>query len=155
MCLQLDIENSHVKRLDDALRLYFEPESLEGYTLESTKETIEAKKHCTLDKLPRVLILNLKRFAYNPETQACSKISKQIDYPEELLIHLNFLSSQNIAPTREQRSYKLTAVRDAHSFCSGFGCFSFAAAADLKSVSMQCFLSNTPVSATTQTSARW
>ncbi|KAJ8904904.1 hypothetical protein NDN08_001418 [Rhodosorus marinus] len=110
MCLQLDIENSHVLRLEDALTLYFEPESLEDYTLESSKETVEAKKHYTLDRLPRVLILNLKRFSYNPEARQGTKIMKRIDYPEELDIQLSFLSSNFVAPTPEQRKYKLTSV---------------------------------------------
>mmetsp|Transcript_10848 Transcript_10848/g.33267 ORF Transcript_10848/g.33267 Transcript_10848/m.33267 type:complete len:635 (-) Transcript_10848:236-2140(-) len=110
MCLELGIENSHVLRVEDALQLYFEPESLEGYMLESTKETVEAKKHNTLDRLPRALILNLKRFSYNAETRIGAKITKKVEFGEELVIQNNSLSSNKIAPAKEQRTYKLTAV---------------------------------------------
>jgi len=114
MCLQLEIDRPIVKVLDDALRLFFEPESLEGYKSESTKEAVDAKKHFFIDRLPPILILQLKRFSYDSETQTLAKISKRISYPEELYIQPSFFSSASLVPKKEDRMYQLSAVVTHH-----------------------------------------
>jgi len=114
MCLQLEIDRPVVRELDDALRLYFEPESLEGYMLEATEQAVEAKKHFTIEALPEILVLHLKRFSYNSETFTLSKITKRITYPEELYIQSSFFASPTIAPTKEDRMYTLSAVVTHH-----------------------------------------
>lgn len=111
LCLQLDVDGGGLVRgLRDALRLYFEPEALEGFTSESTRQAVEARKHVTLDRLPQVLILHLKRFAHNAATGALTKISRSVEYPETLYVEPGLLSSISVAPATDHRSYALTGV---------------------------------------------
>eukprot|EP00168_Porphyra_purpurea_P009256 TRINITY_DN2238_c0_g1_i6.p1 TRINITY_DN2238_c0_g1~~TRINITY_DN2238_c0_g1_i6.p1 ORF type:complete len:546 (+),score=115.46 TRINITY_DN2238_c0_g1_i6:1351-2988(+) len=111
LCLQLDVDGGGLVRgLRDALRLYFEPEALEGFTSESTRQAVEARKHVTLDRLPQVLILHLKRFAHNAATGALTKISRSVEYPETLYVEPGLLSSLSVAPATDHRSYALTGV---------------------------------------------
>lgn len=111
LCLQLDVDRGGVVRgLRDALRLYFEPEALEGFTSESTRQAVEARKHVTLDRLPQVLILHLKRFAHNAATGALTKIARAIEFPETLYVEPGLLSSISVAPHADHRAYALTGV---------------------------------------------
>lgn len=111
LCLQLDVDRGGLVRgLRDALRLYFEPEALEGFTSESTRQAVEARKHVTLDRLPQVLILHLKRFAHNAATGALTKISRAIEFPETLYVEPGLLSSISVAPATDHRAYALTGV---------------------------------------------
>lgn len=111
LCLQLDVDRGGLVRgLRDALRLYFEPEALEGFTSESTRQAVEARKHVTLDRLPQVLILHLKRFAHNAATGALTKIGRAIDFTETLYVEPGLLSSISVAPATDHRAYALTGV---------------------------------------------
>lgn len=111
LCLQLDVDRGGLVRgLRDALRLYFEPEALEGFTSESTRQAVEARKHVTLDRLPQVLILHLKRFAHNSATGALTKIARAIEFPETLYVEPGLLSSISVAPATDHRAYALTGV---------------------------------------------
>lgn len=111
LCLQLDVDRGGLVRgLRDALRLYFEPEALEGFTSESTRQAVEARKHVTLDRLPQVLILHLKRFAHNAATGALTKIGRAIEFPETLYVEPGLLSSISVAPATDHRAYALTGV---------------------------------------------
>lgn len=111
LCLQLDVDRGGLVRgLRDALRLYFEPEALEGFTSESTRQAVEARKHVTLDRLPQVLILHLKRFAHNAATGALTKIARAIEFPETLYVEPGLLSSISVAPASDHRAYALTGV---------------------------------------------
>lgn len=46
---------------------------------------VEVSRRVTLEKLPPVLVLHLKRFVYE-KTGGCQKLVKNIDYPVDLEI---------------------------------------------------------------------
>lgn len=50
-----------------------------------TVSQVEVSRRVTLEKLPPVLVLHLKRFVYE-KTGGCQKLVKNIDYPVDLEI---------------------------------------------------------------------
>lgn len=54
-------------------------------TLAATLSQVEVSRRVTLEKLPPVLVLHLKRFVYE-KTGGCQKLVKNIDYPVDLEI---------------------------------------------------------------------
>lgn len=75
--IQLDISSSHVNLVEQALKLFVAPEMI-AYGLS------EARKQTLIDRLPRVLILQLKRFLY--VSSCIEKIRKPVSYPHEMEI---------------------------------------------------------------------
>lgn len=51
----------------------------------ATLSQVEVSRRVTLEKLPPVLVLHLKRFVYE-KTGGCQKLVKNIDYPVDLEI---------------------------------------------------------------------
>ncbi|KAF3080357.1 hypothetical protein TWF569_001659 [Orbilia oligospora] len=107
--LQLDIQNSNIHSIVDALRQISIPEQLQGGDFKSARgASASATKQAFIDSLPPVLILHLKRFQYN-NTGGTQKIWKSIGYPLDLEI-----PSEALSPTRRSSAqparYKLTSV---------------------------------------------
>lgn len=107
--LSLDIESGMIRDVEHALTAYFEPERLEGYTVERVRggghETVDARKQVLLHTAPQVLILHLKRFSHNSVTGALNKVSRQMPFPEMLEV-----PSQVVYGGGGKRRYGLTAV---------------------------------------------
>lgn len=110
LSLSLDVESGFVRDIEESLVAYFEPEVLEGYTLESSSETVDARIHVQLEQLPKVLILHLKRFSHNTVTGVFSKVTRRMNYPEFLEIPAKLLASTSVAPSVTDRMYRLTSV---------------------------------------------
>jgi len=107
--LQLNIQDEHVNTLADALSQNFANEKLDGYICSKTKKEIEATRILSLEELPPVLILHLKRFVYDGKTGGAQKIMKQIDFGVDLEISKSILSAECRA-SNKQRQYKLFSV---------------------------------------------
>nr|BAE34291.1 unnamed protein product [Mus musculus] len=107
--LQLDIQSDKIRTVQDALESLVARESVQGYTTK-TKQEVEVSRRVTLEKLPPVLVLHLKRFVYE-KTGGCQKLVKNIDYPVDLEISRELLSpgikNKNF---KCQRTYRLFAV---------------------------------------------
>ncbi|XP_038609708.1 ubiquitin carboxyl-terminal hydrolase 10 isoform X1 [Tachyglossus aculeatus] len=107
--LQLDIQSDKIRTVQDALESLVARESVQGYTTK-TKQEVEISRRVTLEKLPPVLVLHLKRFVYE-KTGGCQKLIKNIDYPVDLEISKELLSpgvkSKNF---KGHRTYRLFAV---------------------------------------------
>lgn len=99
LSLQLDIQYHQIAHVRDAL-LHFTHE--EQITLNDT----ECYRRETLESLPPVLILHLKRFIFN-ET-GCQKFHKEIDFDFDLTIQDSMLSP--CAKASAERNYKLFAI---------------------------------------------
>lgn len=85
--LSLDIESGMIRDVEHAFCAYFEPEYLEGYTMEGTKGlAVDARKQVLLMQTPQVLILHLKRFSHNSVTGALNKVSRDLAFPEILRV---------------------------------------------------------------------
>merc|ERR1719384_1276771 len=61
--LQLDIQSENILSVDDALAANFSSEQLDGYICSRTRQEVEPSR--SLEELPPILILHLKRFVYS------------------------------------------------------------------------------------------
>lgn len=109
--LQLDIQSPAVHSVADALRENFSPERLDGYACPISKEVVEAERTLSLEKLPPILILHLKRLVYDGSTQDSRKIMKRIKFDVGLEVEPGLMSSAG-GPlyTAKQRQYRLFSV---------------------------------------------
>ena len=109
--LQLDIQSEKVKNVNDALRNVFDTEALDGYVCSATKKEVEASRSLSLESLPPILILHLKRFIYDENSGGGQKLLKPLDFPVDLEIVRDILSPNNKNKFHnKQRMYKLFAV---------------------------------------------
>ncbi|KAG1952555.1 ubiquitin carboxyl-terminal hydrolase 10 isoform X4 [Pimephales promelas] len=107
--LQLDIQSEKIRTVQEALEILVARESVQGYTTKS-KQEIEISRRVTLEELPPVLVLHLKRFVFE-KTGGCQKLVKNIDYPVDLEISKDLLSPGVRGKTfKGQRTYRLFAV---------------------------------------------
>lgn len=107
--LQLDIQSEKIRTVQEALEALVARESVQGYTTKS-KQEIEISRRVTLEELPPVLVLHLKRFVFE-KTGGCQKLIKTIDYPVDLEISKDLLSPGVRGKIfKGQRTYRLFAV---------------------------------------------
>uniref|UniRef100_A0A8D0GQ86 Ubiquitin carboxyl-terminal hydrolase n=1 Tax=Sphenodon punctatus TaxID=8508 RepID=A0A8D0GQ86_SPHPU len=107
--LQLDIQSDKIRTVQDALESLVARESVQGYTTK-TKQEVEISRRVTLEELPPVLVLHLKRFVYE-KTGGCQKLIKNIEYPVDLEISKELLSpGVKSKILKGQRTYRLFAV---------------------------------------------
>lgn len=86
--LQLIIENQWEKiyndRLEKSFISYLKPEKLEGsnqYECPLLNKKVDALRGARFFKLPKVLVLNLNRFTYDPHTYSRIKLSNFMSFP--------------------------------------------------------------------------
>ncbi len=65
-------------------------------------------KYTTIGRLPMILIIQLKRFVYQKETNRIEKVQKYISYPERLVIPRNCYSTHE--HDGSQPTYRLLGV---------------------------------------------
>ena len=107
--LQLDIQDDSITSVGDALIQNFASEKLDGYICSKTKKEIEAFRNLSLEELPPILILHLKRFVYDGMTGGVQKVMKPIQFSVDLEISKSILSAECRA-NNKQRQYKLFSV---------------------------------------------
>jgi len=107
--LQLDIQDQAIQSVTDALGQNFANEKLDGFICSKTKKEIDATRILSLEELPSILILHLKRFVYDGQTGGVQKIMKQIEFGVDLEISKSILSAECRASPK-QRQYKLFGV---------------------------------------------
>lgn len=83
--LQLDIGAAHVNNIVDALKGLTRSETLHGDFNSPRGPGLAATKQVTIETLPQILILHLKRFQYD-NAGGTQKIWKKIGYPLDLEI---------------------------------------------------------------------
>ncbi|XP_053304456.1 ubiquitin carboxyl-terminal hydrolase 10 isoform X2 [Spea bombifrons] len=107
--LQLDIQSEKIRTVQEALESLVARESVQGYTTK-TKQEVEVSRRVTLEELPPVLVLHLKRFVFE-KTGGCQKLIKNIEYPVDLEISKDLLSPGVKSKIfKGQRTYRLFAV---------------------------------------------
>ena len=72
--------------MDDAIRWQTKSETIHGYTCSKTKQIVDASSQMFLENLPPILILHLKLFDYEIETNASKKLLKTIEFLENFEI---------------------------------------------------------------------
>jgi len=94
MCLQLEVLNDHVRNVIDGLDLYMSPEYLTDLKKGGSKtRNHHGQRSLQFEKLPRILILHLKRFVYDHRSGKTKKLTKLIEYPSKLVIPDAYLST--------------------------------------------------------------
>lgn len=111
--MQLDIGDTHVNNIVDALKYYTRPEKLHG-DFSSTRPDSKTTKQVLIETVPPVLILHLKRFQYNTADNSTSKLWTKIDYPLELELPKEVFSPLKRTAFQAEGAgfpkYRLTAV---------------------------------------------
>lgn len=111
LLLHLDILPEAIYTIEDALRLFSAPETLEGYRTSGTGKAglVTASKSVKIQKLSEIMILHLMRFYYD-ENQGSTKLHKPVTFPLELVLGRELL----VSPTTEGRKYELVATITHH-----------------------------------------
>lgn len=118
--IQLDISENSVNDLETAFKKFSEYELLPFKSSSGTD--VQAKKQTFIDKLPQVLLIQLKRFQfisnpdkdnnmvnYNAYNGRIEKICKKINYGHELIIPIESISHKN-AQRVEENQYSLSGI---------------------------------------------
>lgn len=110
LLLHLDIFSDVVNTIEDALRLFCAPETLEGYRAANTGKAgvVSARKSVKIQSLSKIMILHLMRFSYG--SQGSTKLHKRVRFPLELGLSSQLL----VSPKNEGRKYELVATITHH-----------------------------------------
>ena len=123
--LQLDIHDSAVTNITDALKGLARSEKIEGQFATARGLATHGIKQVFIEDLPPVLILHLKRFEYDNKLGSTQKIWKKIGYPLDLEIPKEvFPSSKRVNYTSRPQGlpkYRLSAVVYHHGKYAGGG----------------------------------
>jgi ubiquitin carboxyl-terminal hydrolase 10 len=110
-CIHLEVNDQRVTSVEDSLQLHMKNEFLDDFLDPEKKTKVRASKQITIESLPRVLILHLKRFSFGHN--GVEKIHKFISYPEILTIRPSWLVNERKYSPQE-RTYSLFSVVTHH-----------------------------------------
>jgi len=109
--LPLDIQHPEVNSINGALIKSFDSEDIDGYICQRTKQVVEASRCTSLEELPTILILHIKRFVYDGSSRGVQKVMKPVDFTVDMEIPKSVLSAESRPKfAAKQRLYKLFAV---------------------------------------------
>ena len=111
--LHLNISEPHIRSVEDALEAYMSKEVLEGYRAGSRE--VAASQQVTLDRLPALLSLHIKRFSAQMR-----KLQGHISFPQLLTLPSKFVFGQKLGVSGS-RHYRLRSVvvHHGHSLTNG------------------------------------
>jgi ubiquitin C-terminal hydrolase len=109
--LTIDIKGK--KNLQEALDYLIKPQTLDWenmYFCEELGKKMKADRRCYIAKMPNILILTLKRFEYDFDSQSRHKLNDYFEFPLDLDMHKY---SEAFLKNKEESSeakYKLTGI---------------------------------------------
>jgi ubiquitin carboxyl-terminal hydrolase 10 len=113
LALPLDVSADSVRSVEEALDAFLEQEALEDLTDQRTQMHIRASKQVLLERLPPVLILLLKRFAYTGT--GARKLQKHIAFRDTLQVLPRWVSHTSAAnQPPASLTYRLQALLSHH-----------------------------------------
>ncbi|KAI8985228.1 hypothetical protein BDB01DRAFT_789372 [Pilobolus umbonatus] len=109
--LDLSVDINKVDTLQEALNNFVKVDIIGAdkenrYNCDACKNKVKAGKKTTIDRLPMVLPIHLKRFNFNPHRGSMRKLNTQIQYPE--ILDMAPYVSEGKEP--ESTKYRLFAV---------------------------------------------
>eukprot|EP01095_Lingulamoeba_sp_RSL-Kostka_P000663 TRINITY_DN1093_c2_g1_i1.p1 TRINITY_DN1093_c2_g1~~TRINITY_DN1093_c2_g1_i1.p1 ORF type:complete len:315 (-),score=71.33 TRINITY_DN1093_c2_g1_i1:117-1061(-) len=111
-CLSLDIDDKSIKSVETALQHFFSKQNLSGVKNKNKLE-IKSSIQLSIQTLPIILVLQLKRFTYN---KGSNKITKDIYYDTELIISPSFFMNKKLIPPVNKRKYQLFSIVTHHGY---------------------------------------
>eukprot|EP00743_Colponemidia_sp_Colp-15_P004483 GILK01004833.1.p1 GENE.GILK01004833.1~~GILK01004833.1.p1 ORF type:complete len:509 (-),score=83.29 GILK01004833.1:170-1660(-) len=109
LTLHLDIRHPNIRTVDDALAFYFSSERLEDFISQDTQIQVSASKQITIESLPPVLVLHLKRFSFEAGGRVPAKLSKAVQFGSSLTLSSRDISKAALAAVHKP-VYQLFAV---------------------------------------------
>ena len=80
----LTLEMKNINTLNDSLHKLSVPEIIDDFTCSNCNQKVRISKITSLNKLPNVLILHLKRFYLDYETCHTTKINSRMEFPRKI-----------------------------------------------------------------------
>jgi len=84
----LTLEVKNINNLNDSLQKLIVPEIIDDFKCSNCNQTVQIKKVTSLNKLPNVLVVHLKRFYLDYETCHTRKINSKFEFPRKLNLKL-------------------------------------------------------------------
>lgn len=112
-CVAIPLDIKGRKSIEEALDFFIKEEILEGdnkYYCEEYGRKVRASKKTVLKKIPRTLILNLKRFEFDYTTMQKKKVNDYCEFPMDLNLYKWTYDAAKGLDTQKDYNYQLAGV---------------------------------------------